>query len=190
MKNQHIELISPDPSLAWALSDYYTRNRDFLRAFEPAREEDFFTPAYQAEVLRGELLAREQGTGCRFYIHPTGEPEKIIGSIGLNNIIRGAFQSCHLGYKLDKDYRNRGYMTMAVSMVVDHAFQQLYLHRIEANVMPGNLASLRVLEKNDFEKEGLSKYYLNINGTWEDHIHMVRLNYGMHKIPESRGSAE
>ena len=180
MKNQHIELIPPDPSLAEALCAYYTRNREFLRAFEPVREEAFFTPAYQAEILRGEQLARAQGTGCRFYIRPVGQQEKIIGSVGLNNIIRGAFQSCHLGYKLDKDYQNRGLMTMAIAMVVDHAFGTLHLHRVEANVMPRNLASLRVLEKNGFENEGLSKYYLNINGIWEDHIHMVRLNYGMH----------
>ena len=54
------------------------------------------------------------------------------------------------------------------------------LHRIEANVMPGNKASLRVLEKNHFVNEGLSKYYLNIIGIWEDHIHMVKINEKMH----------
>ena len=69
---------------------------------------------------------------------------------------------------------------MAVEMLVRYAFEELQLHRIEANVMPRNAASLRVLEKNDFVNEGLSKYYLRINGTWEDHIHMVKLNDSMH----------
>ena len=71
-------------------------------------------------------------------------------------------------------------MTMAVGMVVGYAFAKLELHRVEANVMPRNLASLRVLEKNQFVNEGMSKYYLRINGVWEDHIHMVKINYAMH----------
>lgn len=69
---------------------------------------------------------------------------------------------------------------MAVEMLVRYAFEELRLHRIEANVMPRNAESLRLLEKNDFINEGLSKYYLKINGVWEDHIHMVKLNDSMH----------
>lgn len=92
----------------------------------------------------------------------------------------GAFCSAFLGYKLDKEYLNRGYMSMSVAMLIKYAFEELGLHRIEANVMPKNKASLRVLEKNHFVNEGISKYYLNINGVWEDHIHMVKINYAMH----------
>ncbi len=69
---------------------------------------------------------------------------------------------------------------MSVAMLIKYAFEELGLHRIEANVMPKNKASLRVLEKNHFVNEGISKYYLNINGVWEDHIHMVKINYAMH----------
>ena len=69
---------------------------------------------------------------------------------------------------------------MAVEMVVQYAFDTLELHRIEGNVMPRNAASLRVLAKNHFVNEGLSKYYLKINGRWEDHVHMVRINYALH----------
>lgn len=105
---------------------------------------------------------------------------KIIGIIGLNNVVWGAFCSAFLGYKLDKDYANKGYMSAAVEMLTKYAFEELGLHRIEANVMPKNKASLRVLEKNQFINEGISKYYLNINGVWEDHIHMVKINYAMH----------
>ena len=70
-------------------------------------------------------------------------------------------------------------MSMAVSMITQYAFEELHLHRIEANVMPRNQASLRVLQKIQFENEGISKYYLKINGVWEDHIHMVKINYDM-----------
>ena len=132
------------------------------------------------EVLKNEILGHEEKTAFRFYIIPVEQPTVIIGVIGLNNVIWGAFCSAFLGYKLDKDFLNKGYMTMAVEMLIKYAFEELGLHRIEANVMPKNKASLRVLEKNHFMNEGLSQYYLNINGSWEDHIHMVKINYAMH----------
>ena len=96
--------------------------------------------------------------------------------IGLNNVVWGAFCSAFLGYKLDEALVNRGYMSMAIAIVVQYAFQELRLHRIEANVMPRSGASLRALEKNHFINEGMSRDYLRINGRWEDHIHMVKLN--------------
>lgn len=135
---------------------------------------------YQQIVLKKEMEEYEARTAFRFYIVLLEQPSKIIGIIGLNNVIWGAFCSAFLGYKLDKDFVNKGYMSAAVEMVTKYAFEELGLHRIEANVMPKNRASLRVLEKNQFINEGISKYYLNINGIWEDHIHMVKINYDMH----------
>lgn len=67
-------------------------------------------------------------------------------------------------------------MTEALKKGIETAFGPLGLHRIEANIMPKNKASLRVAEKLDFKNEGLSTKYLKINGVWEDHIHMVLLN--------------
>lgn len=180
MKNQYIQLVPANLSIVEQVVDYYKRNKDFLEAFEPIRSEDFFLFEHQQKVLKNEMLEHEKKTAFRFYIIPVEQPTEIIGVIGLNNVVWGAFCSAFLGYKLDKDFLNKGYMTMAVEMLTKYAFEELGLHRIEANVMPKNKASLRVLEKNHFTNEGLSKYYLNINGTWEDHIHMVKINYDMH----------
>lgn len=188
MKNQSIQLVPPDLSLAEQAVDYYNRNREFLKAFEPVRNGAFFTLEYQREILREEMAAYEGRTAFRFYIMPVEQPSKIIGIIGLNNVIWGAFCSAFLGYKSDKDFVNRGYMSIAVAMLTKYAFEELGLHRIEANVMPKNKASLRVLEKNQFINEGISKYYLKINGVWEDHIHMVKINYAMHRSPLQRRS--
>lgn len=176
-----LQLIPPDTTLAQALAEYYQRNREFLREFEPEREDAFFTPEHQKTILEQEILSAEQKRGYRFYICLSNEPSRIIGSIGLSNVVWGAFRSAHLGYKLDQVYINRGYMSIAVSLVTEYAFRELELHRIEANVMPKNIRSLRVLEKNGYENEGLSKYYLKINGIWEDHIHMVKLNTALHE---------
>lgn len=180
MKNQYIQLVPADLSLAEQVVDYYERNKDFLEAFEPVRSEDFFSLEYQQAVLKKEISEYKERTAFRFYILSVEQPEKVIGIIGLNNVVWGAFCSAFLGYKLDRDFVNKGYMSMAVEMLTEYAFEELGLHRIEANVMPKNKASLRVLEKNHFINEGLSKYYLNINGIWEDHIHMVKINYAMH----------
>lgn len=181
LQNEWIQLMPPSLSLAEQAADYYCRNREFLKEYEPKREEGFFTPERQREILENEIRSWRAKLSFRFYIRPAAEPEKIIGIAALNNVVYGAFCSAFLGYKLDREYLNRGYMTMAVDMVTAYAFNVLGLHRLEANVMPRNKASLRVLEKNGFLNEGLSKYYLNINGVWEDHIHMVKLNESMHR---------
>lgn len=180
LKTQRLLLLPAGEDLAARLAGYYRRNQDFLRSFEPSREEDFFTEAHQRALLAQEAEAARQNTGHRFYLQLPDQPERIIGMVGLNNIVWGAFRSAFLGYKLDGDLTGQGYMTEAVAAVTDFAFSQLRLHRIEANVMPRNRASLRVLEKNGYENEGLSRYYLNINGVWEDHIHMVRINFALH----------
>lgn len=178
MEHGGIQLIPANVSLAGQAVDYYQRNRGFLAEFEPEREEAFFSLEYQAQLLEKEAAGWKEKTSYRFYIKRAEEPGKIIGMIGLNNVVWGAFCSAFLGYKLDRAFINRGYMSMAIGMVARFAFQELHLHRIEANVMPRNKASLRALEKNHFINEGLSRDYLRINGRWEDHIHMVKLNDG------------
>lgn len=181
MGNDTIQLLPADPSLASEVTDYYQRNRTFLEKYEPIREEEFFSLEYQRKLLEEERLDFCQKTAFRFYLTLTSQPQRIIGIIGLNNVVWGAFCSAFLGYKSDEEAQNKGYMTIAVGLLTDYAFHELHLHRIEANVMPRNQASLRVLEKNHFVNEGISKYYLNINGVWEDHIHMVRINYALHE---------
>lgn len=162
--------------LAPQVLDYYLRNRKFLEPFEVKHEESFFTLAQQREGLKKDMEGAENHASARFYINQKADPDCIIGTVALNNIVWGCFESCYLGYKLDVGSLNRGYMTQAVTAVTRFAFETLHLHRIEANVMPRNRRSLRVLEKCGFREEGIARNYLKINGVWEDHIHIVRLN--------------
>ncbi len=175
MKNKHIRLEKPELIYAAALLDYQIRNKEFLTPFVAKRGENFYSVEFQEQSIEKNIHNWSINTGYCYYIFENKE-NKIIGTINLSNIIRGVFQSCFLGYSLDKDYINKGYMSFAVKKVVDFAFKELKLHRIEANVMPRNIASKKVLEKNNFYEEGLAKKYLLINGKWEDHIHMVILN--------------
>ena len=128
-----------------------------------------------------ELARMNLGEMFRFWIFKKEEvrDRRTIGTVALSNIVRGGFQSCHLGYKLDETELRKGYMSEAIRGVVDFAFREIDLHRIEANIIPRNAASLGTVEKLGFYHEGLAVKYLQINGRWEDHIHMVIRNAAM-----------
>lgn len=166
-------LFPPTEDLAERAAAYYVRNRDFLTPFDPVREERWFTAEGQRERMALEVREAEEDRGYRFYLAKREAPEELIGYTSLGNLVRGAFHSCFLGYKLDAACLRRGYMTEAVRETVRIAFRELGLHRIEANIMPRNSASLGVVKKAGFEPEGIAIRYLKINGVWEDHIHMV-----------------
>ncbi|HWR23314.1 MAG TPA: GNAT family N-acetyltransferase [Feifaniaceae bacterium] len=164
------------PSQAELTLDYYSRNRAFLEEWEPVREEAFYTLQNQRESLTQDQADMEGGRLFRAWIFKKEEEGRAIGTFGFSNIVRGAFWSCFLGYKLDGKETCKGYMTEALGKGISIMFDEYGLHRIEANIMPKNKASLRVAEKLGFLNEGLSRKYLKINGVWEDHIHMVLLN--------------
>lgn len=176
LEHERFQLISAAPELAEQVWAYYLRNREFLAPCEPRRDPVFFTVEYQRLLLAQDQAMEQSGSGIRFYIRVPDRPEQVVGTVSLTQIVRGAFQSCFLGYKLDRELLNRGLMTAAVGLATDYAFSQLRLHRVEANVMPRNRASLRVLEKNGYEEEGLAREYLLLNGRWEDCLHMVKRN--------------
>lgn len=167
-----------DPSYAAARLDFERRNRAFFAPWDPLPTPEFLTLDEQHGMLQRDFELQALGTGYRFWIFPADEQEsaRLLGFVSLSNIVRGAFQSCFMGYKIDQQTTNNGYMTEAVRAVVPFAFDSLRLHRVEANIMPRNAASRRVAAKAGFAEEGLAHKYLKINGVWEDHIHYVRLN--------------
>lgn len=159
--------------------DFYVRNKEYFEPFDPVREEAFFTMKEQKRLLKEDQKASKEGRMIRFYLFDRNRPGKVMGMVNLSNIVRGAFQSCFVGYKIDSELANKGYMTEGLRAVTDYAFKELGLHRVEANVMPRNIASVRVAEKCGYKHEGLAIKYLRIAGVWEDHIHYVKLNFGI-----------
>ena len=101
-------LLPAAPGLAPAVLDYYLRNAAFLAPFEPERPAGFYTAEHHARELAADVQRAAQGTGVRFYLALKDVPGRVIGSVALNNIVRGAFQSCFLGYKLDGALCGRG----------------------------------------------------------------------------------
>ena len=174
-RSRRLWYLAAGPELAEPAAAFYRRNRAAFAPFDPAQPEDFFTAAGQREVLEGAEELAEAGRTFRFLLVQPRHPGKVVGMTALSDIVRGAFQSCFLAYKMDRTLWGRGYGAEAVEATADWAFRVLGLHRVEANIMPRNLPSRRAAEKAGFIQEGLSRAYLRINGVWEDHLHYVKL---------------
>jgi ribosomal-protein-alanine N-acetyltransferase len=93
----------------------------------------------------------------------------VVGVININDIIRGAFQSASLGYYALAPYAGQGLMHEGMLLVLKYAFGKLKLHRVEANIQPGNRASIALVRKCGFVREGFSRRMLKIQGRWRDH---------------------
>jgi len=105
------------------------------------------------------------------------EDGEIIGTFHISGIVRGYFQSAYLGYEVFHPYQGKGYMSRGIALVIQKAFEELKLHRLEANIQPENIASIRLVQAAGFVKEGFSKNYLNVGGLgWKDHERWAIVN--------------
>ncbi|KXG08939.1 hypothetical protein AT864_02847 [Anoxybacillus sp. P3H1B] len=177
-ETDRLRLRELDDTFAETVLRYYEKNRDFLQKWEADRQEHFFTLEYQANRLRQDLELAKAGNLLKLWLFrkDAGDEAPTIGCISFSHIIRGIFQSCILGYKLDQEEIKKGYITEALKKGIDIIFNEYRLHRIEAPIMPKNKASIRVVKKLGFECEGIAKKMLKVNGKWEDHIRWVLLN--------------
>ena len=167
-----------EPSLAKRVSAFYQRNREFLKDSEPDREKHFYTDDFQRKALARDYKQARELCALRLWMLPKDDPEngEVIGAVGLGGIAYGAFRSAFLRYQLDGSKTGQGYMHEGLSRLIDIAFQDIGLHRLEANIMPRNAASLRLVKKLGFHEEGLGVRFLKIGGAWEDHLRMALLH--------------
>ncbi len=97
------------------------------------------------------------------------EQDALVGVININEIVKGTFESGYLGYYAFDPYVGRGLMSTGLRQVVSRAFGELRLHRLEANIQPDNVASLALVQRHGFTREGFSPRYLKLGGRWRDH---------------------
>ena len=147
------------------------RCNDWLTKWEPQRVpgqpdtvEDRHAFSARCSVRVREI---QLGTGYGFGVFVDG---RFGGEINVNSIHRGAHQSAYVGYWIDESLAGLGYMPESLVAVLQFSFEQLTLHRLQISIIPRNAASRRVVEKLDLRDEGIAERYLEINGTWEDHI--------------------
>lgn len=150
-------------------SELRSASRAFLEPWEPAWPDDALSRAgYRRRLSRAAADWREDG-GYAFHIFDRRH-DILLGGIALNNVRRGVAQAAHVGYWIGQTYARQGYMTEALAAVLEFAFSDLTLHRIEAACLPSNTPSASLLQKMGFRQEGLARRYLRINGRWEDHL--------------------
>jgi ribosomal-protein-alanine N-acetyltransferase len=157
------------------LADYSTwaelraESRAFLTPWEPTWPADDLTrSAFRRRIRRYQDEIRDDHA-YPFFIFRQAD-QILLGGITLSNVTRGMTQTATLGYWMGERYANRGYMTRAVRSLAPFAFGALRLHRLEAACLPHNVASMRLLEKLGFQREGLARGLVCIAGRWQDHI--------------------
>ena len=180
IETERLLLKSLDHTYNREVLEYLVRNKGFFAPWSPQPQNNFHTTGYQEKLLKEKQKLAEEGKELRFYIFKKdGNAGCIVGDIGFSNIVRGILLSAFLGYKIDGAEASKGYMTEALKVAIEYVFNNLKLHRIEANVMPHNIPSIKLLQKLKFEREGYSRKYLKINGKWEDHLRFALLNERM-----------
>jgi len=158
---------------AW--SEVRVRNEEWLRPWEPMRPDHQLDPALDRETFTARCIARDRerqmGVAAGFGLFVGDE---LAGEVNLNNIVRGAHQGASIGYWIDRAHAGNRYVAEAVVVLAGFAFEQLRLHRVEICIVPRNRNSRRVMEVLGIREEGTAERFLEIAGTWEDHV-----RYGM-----------
>jgi len=137
----------------------------------PATTEGFLSYASRFGHRRVAAL-RRQHLGLLVF---RNDDDALVGAFSIGDIVRGALCGAYLGYFAFAPHAGRGYMAEALELVLHHAFVDLGLHRLEANVQPANLRSLALAERAGFVREGYSRRYLRIAGRWRDHVRCALL---------------
>lgn len=109
------------------------------------------------------------------FVAATIEDDALVGVLNLSEIVRGAFESAYLGYYAFAPLAGRGYMTEALTLLLDAAYRDVGLHRVEVNIQPSNLRSLALVERIGFAREGYSRRYVKIGGRWRDHVRFAMI---------------
>lgn len=146
-------------------------SREHLKPFEPRwTVADLGQRAFTERIRRAARQIAE-GSEFSFFLYDiTHGDEALLGGLTLSNIRYRAACHANLGYWMSAEAAGKGYMSRAVGLVLPFAFDRLGLKRVHAACLPHNAASIRVLEKNGFVKEGFAEQYLQIDGEWRDHV--------------------
>jgi ribosomal-protein-alanine N-acetyltransferase len=144
-------------------------NESWLSPWEPTSTVPWsvrHTPTAYRAMRRAVARRARSGTSVPFAIRVEG---RLAGQVTIDNVVRGALRSGYLGYWIDRGVAGRGMASLAVALVCDHAFGEVGLHRVQADIRPENLPSQRLVERLGFRQEGLLRRYLDIDGDWRDH---------------------
>jgi ribosomal-protein-alanine N-acetyltransferase len=147
------------------------RNEPWLLPWEPLRAAALQDPTRERDAFTARCGARDRdrqaGVGYGFGVFVGAD---FAGEINLNGVVRGAQQGATIGYWIDREKAGQRYIPEALIALARFSFEQLHLHRLEICIVPRNANSRRVMEVLALREEGVAQRFLEINGTWEDHV--------------------
>lgn len=158
------------------VADYLARNRHFHKQFHPRQPRSYFTKEEQKRYIQSDIRAFQRGDRIPFWLSIPENSHLIIGRLSFSSVVYGALSSCMVGYHIDKEMAGKGYMKEALAAGCEYMFSELGLHRIQADIMPHNIPSLRTAKSCGFKPQGLNERYMCIDGKWQDHVCLARLN--------------
>jgi [ribosomal protein S5]-alanine N-acetyltransferase len=176
METPRLRIVSATPQLASSMARYVERNEERFGAVMPLSAD-----AYSVEHWSERLHAQEREMQRGRALHLVGLQKRpgaqaVVCDVNFTNIVRGVFQACFLGFKIDAEHEGKGLMFEVLETAIPRVFDELRLHRIMANYQPDNERSARLLRKLRFTVEGYAKDYLYLGGRWRDHVLSARLN--------------
>ena len=174
VRGQSVLLRAPQMSDHEEWAALREESRDFLTPWEPIWPADDLTRAAFRRRLKRYEEDQRSDQSYALLVFGT-EKNALVGGITLANVRRGVAQAGSIGYWVGARYARRGLMTAAMRALIPYAFDSLRLHRLEAACIPTNAASIALLEKTGFQREGFAREYLCINGVWADHLLYARL---------------
>ncbi len=172
VSSERLVLRPPRPSDIPEIRHLLRANAEHLRPWSPAAPpgEDASSLTAISNAVTRQRRDWKRGAAYILQVAKRAPGEPLIGRVQLGGIIRGVFQNAYLGYWIDSGHQGQGLITEAVAATLAFVFTEAHLHRVQVAIMPRNTASLRVVEKLGFRREGYAERYLCIAGAWEDHV--------------------
>ena len=148
------------------------RSREWLEPWEPLLDPASPDPVEDPDAFRARCGAweRQRHFDSAYGFGMFLRDGTFIGEVSLGSVQRGPFQSAFVGYWVDADHAGQGFVPEGIAVLLRYGFEELGLHRLEAAIVPRNAASRRVVEKLGMREEGIAERFLQIRGTWEDHV--------------------
>jgi ribosomal-protein-alanine N-acetyltransferase len=166
----------PSPDCAARMCAYLGPNRERFAPHGPKFPEGYFTEEFWKRRLRTYANNFALGKAVHFSIFERDDDGRIVGDANFTGIARGVLHACFLGYKIDAGFEGKGIMRRALEATIAYMFDVQNLHRIQANYLPGNERSERLLQRLGFQREGLARDYLRLDGRWKDHVMTALIN--------------
>jgi ribosomal-protein-alanine N-acetyltransferase len=163
----------PDPGFAQAVVDYYEQNRGRYGPIGPETPEGFFTVPHWEERLHRAREEHADGESLRLFLV---KGDRAVGHVNFTKFIGPPLCQCFLGYALDAEHEGEGIFTRLLPEPIEYVFEEMHVHRIQANYLPANERSGALLRRLGFQVEGYARDYLLLHGQWRDHIMTSLIN--------------